>query len=490
MKISQNSEVPSDPQILKTFMDILQPIIRLNQIFGICPLEISGHNIKLRFNSSMFIHAVITLIILTIYFVYVVYQFICSFGRGRSVPEIVTMATWVAGIPIPIAMLILAIWKKDQFSHFFEKSNEFRGPLQGMMKCYQTQSYSRKLIAVYIILTFGSCAFLVVDGIRKPNMDIFVLAYIEEPSSYLIAISCLFQCYLVILKQSGCAFIEVLCCCIGASFQNTVNAIIEEMQNIVGVSSTPVYRQHKSSIEQNNQRINQSRQRRFAIAGVDFQRNLNLIITPSNDDDDLHRIPSVPKFSEYLNLPIENSFYSTINDASYPGAREQPTILEEGTGPIIIAIKKFNCISSMQSLLNCIFGPILALDIALLVLNSCLLLYLKINYLGSGDVHYIDGITFVGNCILYFGRLIVVFISLGNVHAMSIHFNDCVTTSLMHVKNPKALEINLILSHLTSQFANPSCFNAAGFFIFSRGSLLAVLSAIMTYVIFMLQAKM
>lgn len=488
MKISQNSEVQSDHQ--KTFMDILRPVIIVNQVFGICPLEISGHNIKLRFNSFKFIHAVIILLILTFYLVYVVYQFICSFGRGRSVPEIVTMATWVAGIPIPMAMLILAILKKDQFSHFFEKSNEFQVPLQGVMKCYQTRSYSRKLIAVYVILTLGSCVFLVLDGIRKPNMDIFVLAYIQEPSSYLVAISCLFQCYLVILKQSGCAFIEVLCCCIGASFQNTMNAIIEEMQNVGGVSSTPVYRQHKSSIEQNNQKANQrGRQRRYAIIGVDFQRNLNLMVSTSNDDD-LQRIPSAPKFSEYLNLPTELTSFHTINDVTYSGYQEQPIILEDGTGPIVSAIKKFSCITSMQSLLNCIFGPILALDIALLVLNSCLLLYLKINYLGSGDVHYIDGITFVGNCILYFGRLIVVFISLGNVHAMSIHFNDCVTTSLMHVKNPKATEINLILSHLTSQFANPSCFNAAGFFIFSRGSLLAVLSAIMTYAVFLLQAKM
>lgn len=248
---------------------------------------------------------------------------------------------------------------------------------------------------------------------------------------------------------------------------------------------------------------NQHRQRRDAIL-IPHNVNINVIHTTTDDskvDEDLTRIPSLPKFylggechDDTTKHPnnivqiLDSPQYSSVNERHLYSILNKSSV-QEGAAPILRAIKKFDCITSMQSLLNCIFGPILALDIGLLVLVSCLLLYLKINYLGSGSVHYVEGITFVGNCIVYFVRLCVVFISLGNVHEMSIHFNDCVTTSLLHVKSPQAPEINLVVAHLTRQFANPSCFNAAGFFIFSRGSLLAVLSAIMTYVIFLLQAK-
>lgn len=514
--IDESSVDPDKTSHIKSFIDILRPVIRINQIFGVCPLEISGHNIQLRFKSLKAIHTLCTLFILTGYFSYTLYQFICSFGRGRSVPEIVTMATWVAGTLIPMAMLVLAIMKREQFSHFFAKSNEFRGPLKGMIRCHRTLLYARKLFTIYIFLTFFSCLFVALDVIRNPTMDIFILAYTKNPSPALIAFSCVFQCYLVILRSCGCAFIEVLCCCIGASFQNTVTSIIDELHGVVGVSTTPVYRQHKSSVDQNNVLAGRRRQRRHAIADLrhhhhphqhplDYVNIDGINTTKRCGDDDLPSIPSVPKFffagvgdlvhsnNKYSNLEDSNkqSPNSTIDERHYVTPPGTPTpYSHEGAAPIIIAIKKFNCISSMQSLLNCIFGTILALDIGLLVLVSCLLLYLKINFLGSGSVHYIDGITFVGNCLLYFSRLIIVFISLSNVHEMSIHFNDCVTTSLMHVHNPQPPEINLVVAHLTSQFANPSCFNAAGFFIFSRGSLLAVLSAIMTYVIFLLQAKM
>ncbi|CAL8072276.1 unnamed protein product [Orchesella dallaii] len=506
-----------DSNNMKTFMDILRPIIRINQILGVCPLEISGYNIKFRLKSFKTAHTVVTLLVLISYFTYSLYQFSCSFGRGRSVPEIVSMATWVAGTLIPVAMLILTILKRDQFSHFFEKSNEFRIPLKGLIKYEETVHYSRNLFIVYIFLTFGSCLFVALDAVRKPTGDIFILAYTTNPSSTWIAISCTFQCYLVIVKSCGCAFIEVLCCCIGASFQYTVNAIIEELHESVGVSSPcetlPNKRKHKSSMDQNDQIIpfqnSPNLNNRKSLVDI-----LNFRVPIPNSKSYTADFASYPQFG-YSSHPwpngnyrrnhqddvnvIRNSeyneFYSSteeITSCSSTSSGEScgENIDSENTGPIIKAIKKFNCITSMQTLLNSIFGPILALDIGLLVLLSCLLLYLKINFLGSGSVDYIDGFTFTGNCILYFARLVIVFVSLGNVHEKSLHFNECLTASLMHVKCPKHTEVNLVLAHLTSQFANPSCFSGAGFFIFSRGSLLAVLSAIMTYVVFLLQAKM
>lgn len=504
---------------VQTFVDILRPIIKVNQLVGVCPLEISENSVKLRFKSFRTLYTLLVLLILTVYFAYGCYQFVCSFGRGRSVPEIVSMVTFVASTLMPIAMQLLTLVKWEQLGHFLETSNEFQVSLHATMKCHRSLGYMRKLMTIYIFLALGSLFVVALEVIRKPSRDIFVVALVSRPSQTSVTLGCLFQCYLVILKSCGTAFIEVLCCCVGATFQSTVASIIQELHEIVGVNN-PAYRKGQGYLRQpasfnmghrcscviatmeNGQEINNPTN---SATKSTSENELLLRISPGfyyGVNSELELIPPRPR---RCSVPVQGSSLphhhtsrsrkiSSVSCDLPPGtnmpSKDPKDGPNQGAEPLIRAIKKFNYVSSMQNLLNNIAGPVLALDIALLVLISCLLLYLKIHYLGSRNVDYIDGIVFVGNCIIYFVRLVIVFISLGNVHEMSIHFNDCVTTSLMHVKNPDPVEINLVLAHLTSQFANPSSFSAAGLFVFSRASLLAVLSAIMTYVVFLLQAKM
>jgi len=160
-------------------------------------------------------------------------------------------------------------------------------------------------------------------------------------------------------------------------------------------------------------------------------------------------------------------------------------------------------------LINCIFGPILALDIAWLVIHVCLLFFLQIKSLGpaSGRVLEADNARngtlemelgmvletdrvalHAGQGLIFLIRLLIVLISLGNVHEYSRWFDNEVAGSLMAVKEPKPSDINLIQVHLLGNQANPVSFSAGGFFIISRGTLLYSFSIITTYIVFMLQA--
>jgi hypothetical protein len=191
------------------------------------------------------------------------------------------------------------------------------------------------------------------------------------------------------------------------------------------------------------------------------------------------------------------------------------------TEPIMTAIKRISFISMKQRLINCIFGPILALDIAWLVIHVCLLFFLQIKSLGmasnsnfnsielplndtilnssnfdmtlTGDFGFYTRTTnrigfFAGQGLIYLIRLMIVLISLGNVHETTRWFDSQITSNLMRVKKPKSKDLQLIQVHLLGSQSNPIAFSAGGFFIFSRGTILYVFSIVTTYVIFMLQA--
>jgi hypothetical protein len=160
----------------------------------------------------------------------------------------------------------------------------------------------------------------------------------------------------------------------------------------------------------------------------------------------------------------------------------------EGAGPILLAIKRFNCIANMQRVINCIFGTLLAIDTGFLVFMSCLLLFLQINYMGAENVDEIDVAIFTGNSFAIFIRILILFLSLGSVYETSVCFNGILATSLIEVKNPKSMEVNMVLAHLSVNSSNPNGFSA-GFFIFTKSSFLAVVSGCCTYAVFLLQAK-
>lgn len=465
-------------------MSIIRPIVIVNQLVGVCPHEIAGGEILVfRLRSLKVVRTIITLLIMSTYSVYLTIQFYFSFQRNRPMPEKVNLGMWCVGSFLPVSMLIATFIKRNRMTLFFEKMREFKTPLKGMITCDKTLAYSRRLYVAYIFLGAVSCGFTCNLLIRNPRTDISILANLDrEPTSEEIALACCFQCYVVIIKSCAIAYIEVLCCSLATCFCNTLTAIRTELQR--SLDGSPRFRQSFSAAGNN----------KISSGGMNSNKNMadHPYIQKVNEG---RREIMYPVLSARMENTGDNRdlSYSALKPTAVDGYNSANYYDQEfdsdGTGQIMLAIKRYNCVANMQRLINCIFGQLLMLDTGFLVFMSCLLLFLQINYMGSGVVDGVDAIIFTVNFMAFSIRTVVIFINLGAVYGYSACFNGTLSSFLMQVNNPKPMDVNMILAHLMSSSANPIAFSAGGFFTFSRSSLLAVMSGIMTYVVFLLQAK-
>lgn len=387
----------------------------------------------------------------------------------------VNLALWVGGSFLPICMLVATYIKRNRMTLFFERMREYKIPLKGMIQGEKTLSYSRKLYFAYICLTLLGCGFVTNLIIRDPKNDISILSLMErEPTTTEIALACCFQSYIVIIKNCAIVFIEVLCCSLAKCLCNTMNAIRSEMQKSLDASQKSFSKDNKiraKNIEMDPYVRKVSEGRNNTLHNVMYP------VIPSGRGGENNGTKDLTFSLEPYSTTSGNGYYN--NDCK----------IMEGTGPIIVAIKRYSCLLNMQRLMNCIFGQLLILDTAFLVFMSCLVLFLQINYMGAGNVDEADAIIFTIHFSAFLIRTIIVFMSLGAVYDNSICFNGIVTSALMEAKNPNPMDVNMILAHLSTNSGNPMAFSAGGFFTFSKSSLLAVMSGIMTYVVFLLQAK-
>jgi hypothetical protein len=316
-----------------------------------------------------------------------------------------------------------------------------------------------------------SCAIQVGwDTLQHPGSEIYFLHYFPLPSNLLISLNCFYQFYLVVITQSACALVEVFSASVSVSLVNKIRKIHSQMKE--GLNQTEAYAG------------SQTKKPDLESPKIPYYHSGPLVQLESTDD--LKKV----EYSALALNPEEPKEALTTNTAS-----------SSSTAPIILAIQRFSYIAQKQRLINSIFGPILALDIAWLVIHVCLLFFLQIKSLGLAASSTTDlpgphathetpqrVALFAGQGIIYLIRLLIVLISLGNVHQASTWLDVEIASSLMNVKKPKASDINLIQVHLLGSQANPVAFSAGGFFILSRGTLLYAFSIITTYIVFLLQA--
>lgn len=384
-----------------------------------------------------------------------------------------------------ISLLILGVTlqKRHEFSDFFVKCQEFRETvcMKGITNCRVVVQVAWRFYAFYMFLAVCQALLVAFDSLKHPLSEIYFLHYVPFPSPVLVAINCFYQFYLVIITQSACALVEVLCASISGSIVNSIGKIQKQMKTVV---------------DQENGEVLPS------IRKGTYKKFLDdVIIQMSNEKNEKNGAYGIP-------------YYPT-----------SPLLKNKGesspTEPIMTAIKRYSFISMKQRLINCIFGPILALNIAWIVIQVCLLFFLQIKSLGMASHSLLTAPTeysvvtnetttsistqpydavefymnttsrigfFAGQGLIYFIRLMIVLISLGNVHEATRWFDSELTNNLMKVKKPKSSDLQLIQVHLLGSQSNPVAFSAGGFFLFTRGTILYVFSIVTTYVIFMLQA--
>jgi len=477
-------------------LTIVKPVILVNQFLGVCPHDIKGEILIFRKTSLKFFKTLFTIIILLLQLGFTSFQFSRALINGQSMVKLGFLFGAMTAPGIALLILGVTLQKRDNFTQFFVKCQEFKATvcMKEITNCPQVIRVAYKFYGFYMLLAVGQAILVAYDSLKHPNSEIYALHYLPLPTPPgLVALNCFYQFYLVIITQSACALVEVLCASVSCSIVNNIRKIQRQMKEIV---------EKENNIGE-----------RDSLNGGNFKNNMHNVLIQMTAEKE-------GKVGNAYGIP----FYPT---APLLESKEESSPTE----PIMTAIKRYSYISRKQRLINCIFGPILALDIAWLVIHVCLLFFLQIKSLGLqsnanskgaggfGGVHNLDRINnetaipatsfsnaygsdendfysntsnrigfFATQGLIYLIRLMIVLISLGNVHDATRWFDSEITSNLMKIKKPKSSDLQLIQVHLLGSQSNPVAFSAGGFFIFSRGTILYVFSIVTTYVIFMLQA--
>jgi hypothetical protein len=149
-------------------------------------------------------------------------------------------------------------------------------------------------------------------------------------------------------------------------------------------------------------------------------------------------------------------------------------------------LRNFQKVAKLLADVNTAIGPLLLIDYAQLIIMICALVFLPIKFYNNVGTEAV--VVFAGNAVLYMGRLVLLTICLGDVYPAGVDANIKIA-NVMLAKNLDAGLLNPILGHLSVFSANPICFSAWGFFPITRGTLLATLSVISTYLVVLLQVK-
>jgi len=145
-------------------------------------------------------------------------------------------------------------------------------------------------------------------------------------------------------------------------------------------------------------------------------------------------------------------------------------------------------LAQLVSDVNGSMGPLLLVDFGHLILVICALVFLPLKK--AEGFEWNDALVLAGNAMLFTIRLILLTICLGDVYPAGVEVNTRMAkfmTSQAASLHPRLF--TPILAHLSVFSANPVSFNAWGFFPITRGTLLATLSLISTYIVVLLQAK-
>jgi len=190
----------------------------------------------------------------------------------------------------------------------------------------------------------------------------------------------------------------------------------------------------------------------------------------------------------------EQSSVATVTDQAHPdmnglngkGSKVNPE--EVYTVKMMTLLSDFQKLAQLVNDVNKATGPLLLVEFGQLILMICALVFLPIKY--SQHFDWSSTLLFGGNAVVFIIRLVMLTICLGDVYPAGLEVNSRIAKFM--ISQPQKLNptlFNPIMGHLSVFSANPISFNAWGFFPITRGTLLATLSVISTYIVVLLQVK-
>jgi len=429
------TRTPCGESTVRTLMD---QVIRVNQFLGVFPHEIVGTHLNFRWNSRYFFKTLINLGILVVYLGYLDFQLVRSLYKAEDILVLVQIWYWMALVSISVLVLILCVVKRNEFTFFFEKSNGMKEKMRGFVDCDKAILYSRRIYKFYVIIALVSATLFGIEFLFRPHKHVSFLHHVQDPTTTQTVLNALFQSYISLISSAALSFVEVLCPSLARSISNSIHRIREALMEEV---------------------------------------NKLTEMAESN-------------MEKYTNQDNEKGPMVLLTEI----VRRTPKKTGGGIGYITKAMERFGFIAERQGAINCIFGTILALNTAWLVTSVCLLIFLEIRLLNPrADPDELEGMSWrmvliIWSCVSCSIRLVILLISIGSVHSASICFQGALTGSILRAESPRSQELKLINIQLISYELNPVAVSAGGFFIFSRATILYVISIVTTYLVFLLQA--
>ncbi|CAL8125282.1 unnamed protein product [Orchesella dallaii] len=537
--------------VRRTLLMLLRPLIHVNFILGTCPFVISSSgeiSCPLKyFNIARF------LLITSVFFTFActaVVKLMCSLytdeevtpfwnsesKHGFVLAKCVDIACGFYANLIPFVFLCLASIKRNEILRFFDVMADYSKGINGFGDLPHVKKVTNRLYILHGSFGIATSLLLAVRYFTNASYGpaAMVLSFWNGINPIIIIwTTSLFSIYLSFAKTAVMAFIEVACITQATCFCKVIDNLLAYLNEMMSYWNTrflelpltgSILHHHPQRNPDPVPITNGGKSRKIQM---DFENYLQQIRN-YNDEQELSHLGSIdnPKSGKKQRQFLE---YSPLRDLT-PGQQ------------MVHAIDTFQSVQNMQTAANGLFGFVLALNVGLMIFMCVVLKYMLIwnfgmlkrnagagggvetpSYLGSYNAsfptknstmdvaHIVNSPTewtmFALFDICYFFRLLVLIVSLGNVHCRSLKFNSRLTRAFLQaqkiidsldfqgssnkmfrgrpVLTPS--EANMILAFITENSANPMAFSAAGLFVFSRNLILVIMSIIVTYLVFLLQ---
>lgn len=539
--------------IPKTLPQMLNPLMRLNYIMGTFPYTISYNQassnptVHLSSKTIHYYRAVFTLVLLLLSIIalsFRLFETILQFNQPQFVTIAVELFCAVHANFTTVMILTLVFLKRSIIEKYFTEVLEYARDLRAYTDTHAVYNTVRKLYLIYATLGLSSAVAVAIRyGLSPANSPVSIWfqltrldRYFQNIPEVVSILSAMLVFFLAVVKFSLLGNLELVSCA-------QATCIVRTMENLMDYLEYQMVLWKRQSLDISTILI---------LEAPSPQRQSSKSIPKNDFTSYIEQIRELnPGLIGPGSIPVSESPSPESSAGSKP--RSSLSNLQTTPGKALgHAARKFLKLASMQSLANSVFGTSLAVNIGCIVIMNVILKYLVItNFIHHLAVSQVDNGTiffddptsdnmtleqpwnltttnltqvlksssewlmFLGLDTSMFIRLGVIVISLGKVHKTALQFNQVMGRAFLAANqivdeaatqlaaSPEAYpnaehvakllmtptQSSSIIAFMNLNNANPVAFSAGGLFVFSRGLLLMILSIIVSYLVFLLQAS-
>ncbi|CAL8125270.1 unnamed protein product [Orchesella dallaii] len=316
-----------------TMANGLRPLIRINFLLGVSTYTLSSTGVRQHPCQNFSLARVIfTLILIIISASFTFYKMVdtliwnqmyLSDAVSRFNKMVDLICQFVANIT-PCTIMLLGLVRANATNNFFDEMEKYNAGVGGFAEPRKVHSVSRRCLAMLAIIIAILTLLLL---LRVDPWEIMVIVGFKDKAIELLAalVFSIIEAFLIICKQTAITFIEVFSVALATCF----NVVIENLTKFILKEAESWEEEYVG--KQKEFRMKQEANREAQAESVNQQKR---------------------------------------TQGMTPGQK------------ICYVISKMQCVSTMQSTVNGVIGPFIALDLVFIVVQVVILTYLLIRNIG------------------------------------------------------------------------------------------------------------